>query len=165
MLALKLKPFLLCSWCWDPAACCRASGLANATWRCRPSTLKPSQSSHRCGSDSTLTTFRTLPSHYVPFAKKKKKPEKLIRSFIVRKSDPAAAASWKLRWQEASRSPTTGCWSSWQPATEQCTRTAAAVSRPWARPPSSWVRSSNPSLALAGHPEAIEQSQRFLFFC
>lgn len=73
-----------------------------------------------------------------------RKPRTLTESFTGRKSDPGAAASWKLRWQEASRSPTTGCWSSWLPATEPCTRTAAAASRPWARPPSSLVRSSKP---------------------
>lgn len=74
----------------------------------------------------------------------------LIESFAVRKSNPGVDVSWKLRWQEASRSPTTGCWSSWQPATERYTRTAAAASRPWARPPSSLVCSLNPGLALAG---------------
>lgn len=49
MSLVKWKHFPLRSWCWDPAACYRASGPANATWRCQPSTQKPSQSSHRFG--------------------------------------------------------------------------------------------------------------------
>lgn len=92
----------------------------------------------------TITELSQVCKHTRNFQDVAKNPEMLIRSFTVRKSDPGAAASWRLRWQEASRSPTTGCWSSWPPATEQCTRTAAAVSRPWERPLSFWVRKSKP---------------------
>lgn len=56
-----------------------------------------------------------------------------------RSSRPEAVASWRLRCREASSCQTRACLLSSPRGTAPSTRTAAAVSRPWARPRSSWV--------------------------